>query len=798
MASGAAPTGTTLGGRAHASGPPRAAALTDTAPARRYPSRAALHASQVGCARCRRLRRRARAVLVRALHRSTWEQLRNGACAAQAQARDRHRERFTPPFAWGAAVTRACCCALLCGGCCSGDHGCRSAWDVARIVGCQQRARMGQCVAKPEAGNDIDGVAAAPLPGAAAKRSSRGGAARVHAKGLRRGAVLTAAGGRGGAADGVTPIGNLLVAAAARSPRPVHDALVAAASRRVAITACGVDDSAERVASLRSLHTIMPRRDADGASALARRSSVPAAPGVLYTHLEAAIAANNYKWATGSAEVGGLLAEDVEYTDLRGELACGKQAALESMDAGMERLLRRISRSTRSGSNDHIKLKADGPKAAGRGVWVMIFTFKLCVSRRACAAAWHTPASQQRDALSACLRPGRGITRAAGGMSHTDRARLPCRRRPNAARACAATSCLCASARSTLSTTRAASCASPAPWPTPRRRSLSRRERRGRRALCAVEKQKQRCSFGRGCCVRSVVAPTPQRKGFASTLRLCPGCCWRQLATGPVLHWSTAVTEKRGGATTFRGATSPHPQRNVVHSPAASPPPSAFRIPTSPSSQGACTPAAAQRVRRAARAAWALERLGRETAATARYSAAAAARPRVSAAASARAARMRRPRTSRERCARRYALCAAPGQQLTAPRCSGAALRAPRSALRAAAPPCPNAQKNEQPGDLREPEVRRARTVALCCGAARASRRSASFCNQHLWSSAGARLTTRAAPAPARAQHPVAHRPHGCRRRGGQRRGCVPRRVWVVRVARATADHCFACAHAQR
>ncbi len=45
-------------------------------------------------------------------------------------------------------------------------------------------------------------------------------------------------------------------------------------------------------------------------------------------------------------------------------------------------MLKRISRSTRSGKNDHIKIKADGPKAAGRGVWVMVFTFKLCVCLR--------------------------------------------------------------------------------------------------------------------------------------------------------------------------------------------------------------------------------------------------------------------------------------------------------------------------------------------------------------------------------------------------------------------------------
>ena len=44
----------------------------------------------------------------------------------------------------------------------------------------------------------------------------------------------------------------------------------------------------------------------------------------------------------------------------------------------MERLLKRISRSTRSGSAEHLRLKAEGPTPAGKGMWTMRFTFKLC------------------------------------------------------------------------------------------------------------------------------------------------------------------------------------------------------------------------------------------------------------------------------------------------------------------------------------------------------------------------------------------------------------------------------------
>jgi hypothetical protein len=43
----------------------------------------------------------------------------------------------------------------------------------------------------------------------------------------------------------------------------------------------------------------------------------------------------------------------------------------------MERLLQRIRRSTRSGSTEHLRFKAEGPRSAGPGKWVTLFTFRL-------------------------------------------------------------------------------------------------------------------------------------------------------------------------------------------------------------------------------------------------------------------------------------------------------------------------------------------------------------------------------------------------------------------------------------
>jgi hypothetical protein len=71
------------------------------------------------------------------------------------------------------------------------------------------------------------------------------------------------------------------------------------------------------------------------AAAAARRNATPpASPGKLAAALAKAVAAADAKWATGSPDVADALAETVQYTDLRGEIAIGRQAALESMDAG--------------------------------------------------------------------------------------------------------------------------------------------------------------------------------------------------------------------------------------------------------------------------------------------------------------------------------------------------------------------------------------------------------------------------------------------------------------------------------
>ncbi len=277
---------------------------------------------------------------------------------------------------------------------------------------------MGQCVAKPVADGDAAIVEVSSATVAAAQKAARRGRSRSSGVTDARGRNRKGARARAAAASLPTSPRRAL-------PGAAPDALAEAASRRVAEATSASEAIAERVAAMRTAE-LLPRRDSGGAKAaaaqLARRKSTPAAPGVLFAALQKAIAENDYQWATRSAEVGALLAEEVQYVDLRGELAEGKQAALQSMDegapcaavqervprlraaarlalrrrahrrrahrafppphpprarAGMERLLKRISRSTRSGKNDHIKIKADGPKPAGRGVWLMVFTFRL-------------------------------------------------------------------------------------------------------------------------------------------------------------------------------------------------------------------------------------------------------------------------------------------------------------------------------------------------------------------------------------------------------------------------------------
>lgn len=105
---------------------------------------------------------------------------------------------------------------------------------------------------------------------------------------------------------------------------------------------------------------------------------VPDAPKKLLALLQLAIGEGTVNWATGSDAVAALLSPKIQYTDLRGEVAQGKQAALESMDRGMERLLSRISKSTRSGKKDHVQVRGDGPAPGGAaGSFVVIITFRL-------------------------------------------------------------------------------------------------------------------------------------------------------------------------------------------------------------------------------------------------------------------------------------------------------------------------------------------------------------------------------------------------------------------------------------
>jgi hypothetical protein len=196
---------------------------------------------------------------------------------------------------------------------------------------------MGQCVAKPAAADDI--VVAADAPAACMREGGKPRGGKARARIVRKGSKGSA---RAAAAVTPTPICAaeapiVVFAASPRSPRvAVPDALAAAAARRVAHTpaASSPEAQAERVASLRSLEQLLPRRESGGAAQLARRSSVPTAPGVLFTHLQQAILNGTAAWATSSEQVSALLAEDIEYVDLRGEVALGKQAALESMDAG--------------------------------------------------------------------------------------------------------------------------------------------------------------------------------------------------------------------------------------------------------------------------------------------------------------------------------------------------------------------------------------------------------------------------------------------------------------------------------
>jgi hypothetical protein len=131
---------------------------------------------------------------------------------------------------------------------------------------------------------------------------------------------------------------------------------------------------------------VFPRRRPSEEGDLAD-DGVPRAPILLSAAIQDAIRDANMQWATSSAVVAAQLHEEVVYIDMRGGIAEGKQAALESMDAGVSRLLQRMSRSTRSGKTelrtDHIRLKVSPPQrmaaASKRNntIWTVDFRFKL-------------------------------------------------------------------------------------------------------------------------------------------------------------------------------------------------------------------------------------------------------------------------------------------------------------------------------------------------------------------------------------------------------------------------------------
>lgn len=132
---------------------------------------------------------------------------------------------------------------------------------------------------------------------------------------------------------------------------------------------------------------VFPRRRPSEEGDTGADDGVPRAPIILSAAIQDAIRDANMKWATSSAEVAAQLHEEVVYIDMRSEIAEGKQAALESMDAGVSRLLQRMSRSTRSGKTelrtDHIRLKVSPPQrmaaASKRNntIWTVDFRFKL-------------------------------------------------------------------------------------------------------------------------------------------------------------------------------------------------------------------------------------------------------------------------------------------------------------------------------------------------------------------------------------------------------------------------------------
>ena len=164
---------------------------------------------------------------------------------------------------------------------------------------------------------------------------------------------------------------------------PLHaDEIALAAQHRFAGSVVGQSRILpDRAGDVARKPSPFPPRAASDAESGGDGNGLPVAPSVLYAAMKEAIQTANLQWATSSPEVAALLADDIVYTDMRGEVAEGKAAALEAMDAGVERLLQRISRSTRSGKQglktDHLRLKAAPCKRIANDVWLQIWEFKL-------------------------------------------------------------------------------------------------------------------------------------------------------------------------------------------------------------------------------------------------------------------------------------------------------------------------------------------------------------------------------------------------------------------------------------
>ena len=160
-----------------------------------------------------------------------------------------------------------------------------------------------------------------------------------------------------------------------------NDPLVKALQRRVDAHANKDDPAA---AALRAALALPLPSRATGALALAA-AVAPDAPAQLFKALHVAVLAGNCKWATSTPDVALLLSDEIVFTDLRGETTQGKEAVLVAMNEAVERLLKRISGSTRSGKSgelktNHMKLSSSPLTSLGQGTWSSVISFR-CARR---------------------------------------------------------------------------------------------------------------------------------------------------------------------------------------------------------------------------------------------------------------------------------------------------------------------------------------------------------------------------------------------------------------------------------